>query len=37
MIEKNAARGNILWFRFYGKLTEEDYTNNLIPELEQSS
>ena len=36
MIEKNAARGNILWFRFYGKLTEEDYTNNLIPELERA-
>ena len=36
MIEKNAARGNILWFRLIGKLTEEDYTNNLIPELERS-
>jgi hypothetical protein len=36
MIEKNAARGNILWFRLFGKLTEEDYTNNLIPELERS-
>ena len=36
MIEKNAARGNILWFRFMGKLTEEDYTNNLIPELERA-
>ena len=36
MIEKNAARGNILWFRFIGKLTEDDYTNNLIPELERA-
>jgi hypothetical protein len=36
MIEKNAARGNILWFRLVGKLTEEDYTNNLIPELERA-
>jgi hypothetical protein len=36
MIEKNAARGNILWFRFMGKLTEDDYTNNLIPELERA-
>jgi hypothetical protein len=36
MIEKNAARGNILWFRFMGKLTEDDYTNNLIPELDRA-
>lgn len=36
MIEKNAARGNILQFRLVGKLTEEDYTNNLIPELERA-
>jgi hypothetical protein len=36
MIEKKAARGNILWFRLSGKLTEEDYTNNLIPELERA-
>lgn len=36
MIEKNAARGNILWFRLVGKLTEEDYTNNLMPELERA-
>ena len=33
MIEKMAARGNIQWFRFMGKLTEEDYADNLIPEL----
>jgi hypothetical protein len=36
MIEKNAARGNILWFRLVGKLTEEDYTNNLMPELDRA-
>ncbi len=36
MIEKKAARGNILWFRLAGKLTEEDYTDNLIPELERA-
>ena len=36
MIEKKAARGNILWFRLYRKLMEEDYTNNLIPELERA-
>jgi len=36
MIEKKAARGNIQWFRLYGKLTEEDYTGNLIPELERA-
>jgi hypothetical protein len=36
MIEQKAARGNIFWFRLSGKLTEEDYTNNLIPELERA-
>ena len=36
MIEKTAARGNIQAFRLSGKLTEEDYTNNLIPELERA-
>jgi hypothetical protein len=36
MIEKNAGRGNILWFRFMGKLTEQDYTDNLIPELDRA-
>ena len=36
MIEKKAARGNILWFRLYGKLTEEDYKNNFIPEIERA-
>jgi hypothetical protein len=36
MIEKIAARGNILAFRFTGKLSEEDYTDNLIPELERA-
>lgn len=36
MIEKIAARGNIQAFRLSGKLTEEDYTNNLIPELERA-
>jgi hypothetical protein len=36
MIEKLAARGNLLAFRFTGKLSEEDYTDNLIPELERS-
>ena len=36
MIEKIAARGNIQAFRLTGKLTEEDYTNNLIPELERA-
>jgi hypothetical protein len=36
MIEKKAARGNILWFRLYGKLTDEDYTSNFIPEIERS-
>jgi hypothetical protein len=36
MIEKIASRGNILAFRLSGKLSEEDYTDNLIPELERS-
>jgi hypothetical protein len=36
MIEKKAARGNIQWFNLTGKLSEEDYTNNLIPELERA-
>ena len=36
MIEKRAARGTIQWFRFTGRLTEEDYTNNLIPEMERA-
>ena len=36
MIEQKASRGNIHWFRLYGKLTEEDYTANLIPELERA-
>lgn len=36
MIEKKAARGNIQWFRLYGKLTEEDYTENLMPELDRA-
>ena len=36
MIEQKAARGNIFWFRLYGKLTEEDYKNNLMPELERA-
>ena len=37
MIEQKAARGNIFWFRLYGKLTEEDYKNNLMPELERAA
>ncbi len=36
MIEKIAGRGNILAFRISGKLAEEDYTDNLIPELERA-
>jgi hypothetical protein len=36
MIEKTAARGNIMSFRLQGKLTEADYINNLIPELERA-
>ena len=36
MIEKIAARGNIQAFRIAGKLSEEDYTDNLIPELERA-
>jgi hypothetical protein len=35
MIEKKAGRGNILWFRMAGKLTAEDYTRNLMPELKR--
>ena len=36
MIEQKAARGNIFWFRLYGKVTEDDYKNNLMPELERA-
>jgi len=36
MIQKLASRGNILAFGLSGKLSEEDYTANLIPELERA-
>jgi len=36
MIEKLAERGNILAVRLTGELSDEDYTGNLIPELERA-
>ena len=36
MIVIKAARGNIIWIRISGKLTKEDYTDNVIPELERA-